>query len=313
MGPAHDDPIRRWIRDLALTHAHSTRERYAKILRHLEAHLPEGVAVVDATDRHLRGYLADRVEAGISARTQRQTLAAYRAFARWAMREGLRPDDPTITIAWPKLPKTRQRPLSAAQLRQLARLLISDPPCRRGVSAWQYRRNCRAILIMLYAALRLSEVGALTWDQVDLDGLLLYVEHGKGDKDRVVPIHPVLAYALTQVPAAERRGPVIPARQGTAMGPRSLAHICQRWLPSIGLDDVAAHALRRTCATLMRREGADLEVVRDTLGHESLATTQIYLGPDPELLRRGVEALPSLDELLSAAPEIRALPKRRKG
>lgn len=307
-----DDPIRRWIRDLALTHAHTTRERYAKIMRHLAAGLPDGATPATATDRELRSYLADRAEQGISARTQRQTLSAFRSWALWAMREGLRADDPTCLLTWPRLPKTRQRPLSSVQLRQLAKLLIAPPPSRRGVSAWQYARNCRAILLMLYAGLRLGEVGRLHWEHVDLVAGLLYVEHAKGDKDRTLPLHPVLAYGLAQVPAAERAGPVVPARGGTEMGARSLGHICQRWLPSLGLDGVAAHALRRSCATLMRRQGADLEDIRDGLGHESLSTTQIYLGADPELLRRAFAGLPSLDELRDAAPEIRALPKRRR-
>jgi site-specific recombinase XerD len=96
------------------------------------------------------------------------------------------------------------------------------------------------------------------------------------------------------------------------MGPRSLAHICQRWLPAQGVDDVTAHALRRACATLMRRAGADLETIRGVLGHESLATTELYLGPDPELLRRGVDGLPGLSELADVAPDIRVLPKRRR-
>jgi site-specific recombinase XerD len=96
------------------------------------------------------------------------------------------------------------------------------------------------------------------------------------------------------------------------MGPDSLGHICQRWLPAMGIDDVTAHALRRACATLMRRGGADLETIRGVLGHESLATTEIYLGPDPELLRGGVDSLPSLDDLMDAAPDIRALPRRRR-
>jgi integrase len=130
--------------------------------------------------------------------------------------------------------------------------------------------------------------------------------------DRVVPFHRELRRALIAVDRADRAGPVVPTRAGGAMGPDSLAHICQRWLPSVGIEDVTAHALRRACATLMRRGGADLETIRGVLGHESLATTEIYLGPDPELLRDGVDMLPGLADLMDAAPDIRALPKRRR-
>jgi site-specific recombinase XerD len=306
------DVVTRWLADLALTHAESTRRRYAKIMRGMARDLPEGVGLAACAERDIRTYLAVRIAAGIGPRTQRQTLSALRSWALWAIREGLRRDDPTRAIAWPKLPKTRQRPLSSAQLRQLARLLRSDPPRRRGASAWQFFRNCRAITVMLYAGLRLAEMGALTWAQIDLEAGLLYVERGKGSKDRVVPIHRELRSALIAVDRADRVGPVVPARTGGAMGPESLSHICQRWLPAMGVEDVTAHALRRACATLMRRGGADLETIRGVLGHESLATTEIYLGPDPELLRDGLDMLPGLADLMDAAPDIRALPRRRR-
>jgi site-specific recombinase XerD len=307
-----EDVVARWLTDLALTHASSTRRRYAKIMRGAVAGMPEGVTLETCTERDVRDYMATRVADQVGPRTQRQTLSALRSWAMWAIREGLRRDDPTRGIAWPKLPKTRQRPLSSAQLRQIARLLRSDPPRRRGVSAWQFERNGRALVIMLYAGLRLAEMGALTWEQIDLEAGLLYVELGKGSKDRVVPIHRELRTALIAVDRADRVGPVVPARTGGAMGPDSLGHICHRWLPAMGIEDVTAHALRRACATLMRRGGADLETIRGVLGHESLATTEIYLGPDPELLRGGVDSLPGLDDLMDAAPDIRALPRRRR-
>ncbi|NNJ10610.1 tyrosine-type recombinase/integrase [Chloroflexales bacterium ZM16-3] len=307
----HHPLVSAWIRDLALTHATTTRARYSRILNCLIRDLPEGVSLANCTDREIRTYLAMRAEAGISARTQRQTLSAMRCWSLWAMREGLRMDDPTRLITWPKLPKTRMRPLSAAQLRQLLKLLRDGPPSRRGVSNWQWERNRRALLLMLYAGLRLSEVGALLWEQIDLEARLLYVEDGKGAKDRTLPIHRELLAALYAVPAQERVGSVAGSRKGKPMGPKTMAHICQRWLPSMGIEDVTAHSLRRTCATLMRRNGSDLEAIRGMLGHESLATTEIYLGPDPELLRRGVDQLPDIDALLEAPPDIRALPKRR--
>jgi site-specific recombinase XerD len=307
-----DDLSDRWLADLALTHAASTRRRYAKIIAGIIRDLPGGATLATCAERDVRDYLTARIAAGIGPRTQRQTLAAMRSWALWAIREGLRRDDPTQGIVWPKLPKTRQRPLSSAQLRQLARLLRSEPPRRRGVSAWQFDRNCRAVVIMLYAGLRLSEMGALLWAQIDLEAGLLYVEGGKGAKDRAVPIHRALRAALIAVPREARVGPVVPARAGGAMGADSLCHICQRWLPSMGIADVTAHALRRACATLMRRHGADLETIRGVLGHESLATTEIYLGPDPELLRGGVDGIPDIIDLADTLPDIRALPQRRR-
>jgi site-specific recombinase XerD len=306
----HHDPILDlFAAELAGTHAASTLARYAVHLNALAAALPEGVSLATCAEEHVRAYLLDREAAGIAARTRRQFLSAIRCLAMWGIRRGLRTDDPTRTIPWPKLPQGRGRPLSSTQLRALLSLLRAGPSSGGAYTAAQWERNELAICLMLYAGLRIAEVAALTWGHIDLAERLIYVENGKGGKDRALPMHRELVRLLRSTPLAERHGPVIVTSRGRAMSPFTLAHLFQRWLPAQGLDGLTAHALRRTCASLLRKSGADLETIRGVLGHASIATTELYLGPDPELLRVGVDSLPDIEALIAAPSEIRALPR----
>jgi integrase len=273
-----------------------TMRRYQRILRAFARWLDPDAAVGDIDAGFIRAYAGELVRAGRAPRTIRLTLSAIRAFCRWAIRAGLRADDPTLAVVWPKIPKSLPRPLSRDELQRLADVL-DEPVSGRGRDPWQWDRNVRAIGLMIYAGLRLGEACRLTWEQIDLGRGVLYVVQSKGRKDRVVPIHPVLAALLADVPVSQRRGPVCPSRSGSQQGPSAMAHLCQRWLPGLGLTGITAHRLRYTCATELRRARADLKDIQAILGHESLETTDIYLGPDPEQLRDAINRLPALRQM----------------
>lgn len=288
-----------------------TMQRYLRILRAFAVWLDDDAAVLDIAADLVRRYQGELAAAGRAPRTIRLTLSAIRAFCRWAIRAQLRADDPTLAVVWPKIPKTRPRPLAARVLAQLADVLEA-PRTGRGRSAWQWQRNVRCITLMLYGGLRLGDACRLDWDHVDLDDGLLYLEQGKGRKDRVVPIHARLDAVLRRVPPAEQRGPVVGSRGGAFASEKTLAHIFERWLPQLGVTGVKAHRLRHTCATELRRHGADLKAIQAVLGHESLATTELYLGDDPEELRAAIDRLPGIREMgRRPAPPFRVIRGRR--
>lgn len=275
----------------------ATTRRYVRSLACFARWLdPDDATIDDVVTPLIIAYQAELNRRELAPRTIRCELSAIRAFCRWCIRRRKRTDDPTLGVDWPRIPKSRPRALLVEELRHLVDTLL-NPPKRRGLSAWQFARNRRCIELMMYAALRLSEAAALAWEDIDLALGVLWVRDGKGGKDRAVPIHRGLASTLARVPAAERRGPVLPTRTGKHMGDKTIAHIFARWLPSIGVEGITAHRLRHTCATLMRRYGADVKDIKEILGHESLQTTDIYLGPDPERLREAVDVLPDLAEL----------------
>lgn len=220
-------------------------------------------------------------------------LTVIRSFCKWAMREGLRTDDPTLLVEWPRRTRSLPRALSRPQLRALEAAL--DEPDKIGpVRRWFWRRNRRAVLLMLYAGLRISEVAALRWGDLDLEAGTLQVLDGKGGKDRMLPIHPRLLTELECVPEAERQADhaVAGHESGACLTHKSMGHVFERWLPARGID-ISSHQLRHSFATQMLRNGADIRVIQELLGHESLETTQRYLKVWDDQKEAAVRLLPS--------------------
>lgn len=282
-----------------------TIRRYCRIVRGVARWADDECAVADLTPELMAEYQAELGRRGLAERTVRIELSAVRSFSIWCIRRKLRVDDPTLTLRWPRPPRTRPKALTGEELRSLAEAL-ARVLTGRGRSAWMWERNQRAIYILLYAGLRLGELAALDWRQVDLVWGVIHVVRGKGSKDRAVPISDELWPILERVPRELRRGPVIPAGwrkrhyehpEQAFLNERGLAKIFSVWLPSIGVTSIHAHRLRHTCATQMRLNGADLKDIQEILGHESLETTDGYLGSDPDHLRDAINRLPPLAEM----------------
>lgn len=220
-------------------------------------------------------------------------LTVIRSFCKWSIREGLRDDDPTLQAEWPRRERTLPRALPRTQLRALEKAL--EVPERIGpVRRWFWLRNRRAVFLMLFAGLRISEVAALRWADVDLEDGALMVRNGKGGKDRIVPLHGRLAAELECVPEEERDPDhaVAGHESGECLTHKSMGHVFERWLPARGID-ISSHQLRHSFATQLLRNGADIRVIQDLLGHESLETTQRYLRVEDDQKQAAVRLLPS--------------------
>lgn len=230
----------------------------------------------------------------LSTATVRKILSVLRSYCRWCQRQGWRADDPTAALDWPEAVEPLPRALTATELEHLTRLfdepLPADEPER-----WLRARDIRALMLMLYAGLRLSEAAALLWRDVDLSARngSVTVRDGKGGRHRVVPIHRRLRVALLAVPSEDRllRNAVAGSRDGSRRSYKSVAHMFERWLPAAGLH-VSAHQLRHSFATELLRAGVDLRTIQELLGHKSLETTMRYLRIDTRRSQRAVDLLP---------------------
>jgi site-specific recombinase XerD len=227
------------------------------------------------------------------AATIGKDLSAIRAYCRWCIRAGLRGDDPTLDFVWPKRGTPLPRALSSDEQRKLEKLLSRPLPVLNKEDRWVRARERRGILLMLYAGTRLSETVNVAWDDADLEARQITIRYGKGRKSRMVGMHERVYAALTAVPVAERVGYVAGGRHGNKISGKALAKMFEKggWVRESGLD-ISAHELRHTFATLMLRAGADLRQIQLLLGHESLATTQIYLGLDTRDKQRAIDLLP---------------------
>jgi site-specific recombinase XerD len=243
----------------------------------------------------LRAYLARLV--GSSARTTvSQRLAAIRSFHRFAARAGLAAGDPWGAIATPRLPRRLPRVL---ELDQIERLLAAIDDDERAASDGHHRDpdlsmaiaiRDRALVEVAYAAgLRISELAAASLANLELRRGEIRVL-GKGRKERIgllgrPAVAAIEAYLDDARPilSARRRTPgpepdaIFLNHDGNAIGVRGLRYRIDRLCRIAGLPEgVSPHTLRHSFATHLLDGGADLRVVQELLGHESLATTQIY-------------------------------------
>ena len=256
----------------------------------------------------LRAYLSKLVTSG--ARTSvSQRLAAIRSFHRYAARAGLAPGDPWGSIATPRLPRRLPKVLELDQIERLLATIDEDE--RRAddgrsrdpaLSAALAIRD-RALIEVAYAAgLRISELAAAELSSIDLGRGEIRVL-GKGRKERIgllgrPAIAALEAYLDEARPtlAGRRHGrgaeshAVFLNHEGAPLGVRGLRYRIDRLCRLAGLPEgVSPHTLRHSFATHLLDGGADLRVVQELLGHESLATTQVYTHVSSTRLRAAYE------------------------
>ncbi len=253
----------------------------------------------------LRAYLA-ALGRGTARTTVAQRLAAVRSFHRWAAREGLAPGDPWGAIATPRLPRRLPQVLEVGQISRLLDVVEAEletagharPERVALVTALALRD--RALVETAYAAgLRVSELAAADLGSLDLRRRELRVL-GKGRKERIGLLGAPAAAAVEDYlvegrpellsrrpdPSATPPTEVFLNHHGAALGVRGLRYRLDRLYRAAGLPvGVSPHTLRHSFATHLLDGGADLRVVQELLGHEDLATTQIYTHVSPARMR----------------------------
>jgi len=259
----------------------------------------------------LRLYLALLTE-GHARSSVAQRLAAIRTFHRWAVRSELSPGDPWGAIATPRLARRLPRVLEADQIERLLAAVDRDlanaadrAGGRSGPRAdipLALALRDRALVETAYAAgLRISELAAASIADLDLRRAEVRVT-GKGRKERIGLLGRPACAALAEYLADGRPvllavhrvatgamappGEVFLNHRGAALGVRGLRFRLDRLRRLAGLPEgISPHALRHSFATHLLDGGADLRVVQELLGHESLATTQVYTHVSPARLR----------------------------
>lgn len=232
----------------------------------------------------LRRYLAQLSERNYARRTIARRFSSVRALLAWCVHTGVLDTDPSVDIAVPKLDQPLPRVMKADEAASLCELPPDDEP--EGL-------RDRAILEILYGSgLRVSELCGLDVDDLDLDGEKIHVL-GKGRKERQVPLSRPAGRA-TELYLAEARPVLARESSGAALflgsrggriGPRTVRSMIDGYSRADGGATISPHTLRHSFATHLLDGGADLRVVQELLGHEDLATTQIYTHVSTERLK----------------------------
>ena len=320
MTPVAGDPstgsaLDPFLRSLAARDAspHTIRAYRTALTAYLDWLRDRGVDWRRPGRNDLRTYLGV-LGGGVARTTVAQRLAAIRSFHRWAVREGLADGDPWGAIATPRLPRRLPRVLEADQVTRLLAVVEAEAAAadagtpERAPLAMALALRDRALVETAYAAgLRISELAAADLGSLDLRRGDLRVI-GKGRKERIGllgrPAVEALTdyltvgrpYLLTRVPKPGTTGgpgasgdppsAVFLNLHGAPLGVRGLRYRLDRLYRAAGLPvGVSPHTLRHSFATHLLDGGADLRVVQELLGHENLATTQIYTHVSPARLR----------------------------
>jgi site-specific recombinase XerD len=304
------DALRRFRRSLeARDLSPETRRSYeatvTAYLAWLEAHDADWRSPGRTT---LRAYLAELSE-GHARTSVAQRMAAMRAFHRYCARAGLAPGDPWGAVATPRLPRRLPKVLEVEQVEAMLAVVEADlaaaddgtsPTGRRDPDlAHALALRDRALVEVAYAAgLRISELASADLSLLELRRGELRVM-GKGRKERIGllgrPAREALeAYLAEGRPILADRRPagadepweLFLNHHGGSLGVRGLRLRLDRLRRLAGLPEgVSPHTLRHSFATHLLEGGADLRIVQELLGHESLATTQVYTHVSPARLR----------------------------
>jgi integrase/recombinase XerC len=246
------------------------------------------VAIADVDRKLLRRYVSFLTERRLARRSIVRKASAIRSLLKWAATQGVTVANAADDLAVPKLDRPLPRVMKATEAAALCDLPPADDPV--GV-------RDRAVIEILYGSgLRVAELCGLDLEDLDLRQRMMRVT-GKGRKERRVPMtKPAHAALDTYISQARPRllkengrGPAPSAlflnARGNRLGPRTVRSMLTKYSTGQGLPSVSPHTMRHSFATHLLDGGADLRVVQELLGHESLATTQIYTHVSTERLR----------------------------
>lgn len=261
---------------------------YENDLQQFQTYLAQTYAQSDplqAQAIHIRSWMANLKSEGQTTRSIVRKLSTLRSFFKYHLKQGHIVATPTAEINAPRIRKRLPEFVKQEESRQLLDTLA------RSSENWR-SLNARLIITLLYTTgMRTSELLALKTRQVDRSRQQIKVL-GKGNKERVIPIHPELASLVHDYLAARKEAGIDEAdnllvtEKGRPLYAKYVYLIVREYLSqSSTIDKKSPHILRHSFATHLLNEGADLNAVKELLGHASLAATQVYTHNSIEKLK----------------------------
>lgn len=283
----HTDLFIRYIQNERRYSPH-TLTAYMADLKQFSAYLSDSFEVSEltsVTERMVRSWVVHLHEEGAGPSTVNRKLSTLRSFYRFMKREGLITLDPSRRI--PMVKPGRRLPVTVDEER-LGNM--PHPGEDASLSEW---RDLLILEILYTTGIRRSELAALRESDVDREGLRMKV-FGKGRKERIVPLIPELATLIEeysqrkksefQTPDSEEY--LLVSDKGNRIYTTLIYRSVHNTLSSLGhRGRKSPHVLRHSFATHLLDAGAELNSVKELLGHSSLASTQIYTHTTIEKLK----------------------------
>lgn len=269
-----------------------TLTAYRGDLQNFIAHCTEQqclTSVSEVRHLHIRAWIVVQMQAGQSARSINRRLSCLKTYFRFLKKRGLIERDPMQKVV---APKTGKRLPVFVQESQMAALFahISFGDDYRG-------KLHRLVLELLYATgIRRSEASNLKISDIDLGRSVLRIS-GKGNKQRMAPFARYLSDMIEDFLATRNatfsgsdQPWLLLNRKGERLSPDSIYHIVHDHLSAVTtVEQRSPHVLRHSFATHLSNNGADLNAIKELLGHSNLAATQIYMHNSIERLQKVYE------------------------
>lgn len=265
-----------------------TLTAYRSDLHHFLAYLLQNYELSSAADirsTHIRSWMVVLVTEGLTPRSIQRKLSTLKTYFRFLLKRGYLSANPMLKVTTPKAGKRLPVSLSAADIGKLLdQMNIQE-------ESFESLRDAIIIELLYATGMRRSELLGLTWDGVDFGQCRLKIL-GKGGKERLAPFGErirsrLVAYKVAgkqQFPEGNRF--VVLDDKGNSPDPKWLYNKVKFYLSGVtAMEQRSPHVLRHSFATHLSDNGADLNAIKELLGHASLAATQIYMHNSIEKLK----------------------------
>lgn len=225
----------------------------------------------------VRSWLAHLMQSGASARTAGRKLSSLRSYFRFLVKRNVVKENPMLKVVAPRTAKKLPVFIEKEKMDKLFREVAFEP-------GFAGMRN-RVVIEMLYATgMRVSELISLRHKDIDPQSMTLLVT-GKRNKQRIIPFGPCLLEVIEDYNKAKKEyfgliepnGFFITSVKGIKAYPKLIYNIVTQTLNLVTTQTrKSPHVIRHTFATGMLNSGADLNAIKELLGHANLAATQVY-------------------------------------
>jgi len=234
--------------------------------------------------RDMRAYLSNRISKHISRTSNARSISSVKSFFRWLEANEILKNSAVISFSPPKIPKS----LPKAVDEEIAVDILEEIK-NFAKKSWLGKRDVAIFTLIYGCGLRISE--ALAIKKSDLENGEFIIIKGKGNKERLVPLLPIITEKiddyLKACPYKVRKDEeLFLGSRGDVVNPGVIQRQLRKLRAYLNLPEtVTPHALRHSFATHLLAAGGDLRTIQELLGHSSLSTTQRYTEVDIEKIR----------------------------
>ena len=275
------------------------RDALTLLLKFLAEYRGRGVATLQLSDLDADAVMRflDHIESvrSNSAATRNCRRAAIRGLFKHLLRDDLAHSQQYMRVLAIPAKKARQRPATYLEPEDV-RLIIGMPD-KRTQDGW---RDYTLLLFLYNSGARVSEAAGVRWDDLHLSAPRQVRLRGKGKKERLLPLWPEAANALHRLRGMACSGDqqcVFVNRQGQPLTRDGIAYLLTKHVsaaacinPSLKRKHVTPHTMRHSCAVALLQAGTDVTVIREYLGHASVATTGRYITTNLQMKRDAMQA-----------------------